>query len=202
MIEKLGRQLGGFPGAPNWAQCFMHILNLVVKSILNQFEVSGARPRLSVMDEQAEELRKLAGNLDKDDLKHAEEDYMDEPEEDDNKDGWIDEWDEMADEDVEEMKEVIQPIRFAPDYHICHCKNAGLQYANQPVNTQGCLGFPHPSIISAFPSTEYKGRSSHVQFHFCVASRTCPSPQQPPTLSPLSHLSSLTASTYISTPPL
>ena len=85
----------------------MHILNLVVKSILNQFEVSGARPRLSIMDEWVAELRKLASNLDKDNLKDAEEDYMDEPEEVDNKDRWIDEQDEMADEE-----EVIQPIRF------------------------------------------------------------------------------------------
>ena len=38
MIEHLATLNEAFPGAANQTQCFAHILNLVAKSILYQFE--------------------------------------------------------------------------------------------------------------------------------------------------------------------
>jgi hypothetical protein len=40
MIDELAGQLQDFPGEANHAQCFTHILNLVVKSIMHQFDVA------------------------------------------------------------------------------------------------------------------------------------------------------------------
>ena len=40
MINELAGQLLEFPGVANRAWCFMHILNLVVKSIMHQFDVA------------------------------------------------------------------------------------------------------------------------------------------------------------------
>jgi hypothetical protein len=39
MIEELAIQLNNFPGSASQVRCFVHILNLVVKSIMHQFDV-------------------------------------------------------------------------------------------------------------------------------------------------------------------
>ena len=38
MIEHLAVVIDTFPGAPNQTRCFAHILNLVAKTVLRQFE--------------------------------------------------------------------------------------------------------------------------------------------------------------------
>jgi hypothetical protein len=40
MVEHLATLVENFPGAPNQTRCFTHILNLVAKSILRQFDVA------------------------------------------------------------------------------------------------------------------------------------------------------------------
>ena len=39
MIKELAVQLNDFPGSASQVWCFTHILNLVVKSIMHQFNV-------------------------------------------------------------------------------------------------------------------------------------------------------------------
>ena len=39
MVEHLSSLIDNFPGAANQTRCFSHILNLVAKSVLRQFEV-------------------------------------------------------------------------------------------------------------------------------------------------------------------
>ena len=43
MIEELEGLLDDFPGAANQMRCFTHIINLVVKSILHQFDIPKAK---------------------------------------------------------------------------------------------------------------------------------------------------------------
>ena len=111
MIDKLESRLMDFPGVSNRARCFTHILNLVVKSIMYQFDV-----RTYDTDERYEP--KLAGDIDDIDAEELElegkqEDYCDdEPENPDNAEGWIDEQDGMEDKDIEELEDKIQPVRF------------------------------------------------------------------------------------------
>lgn len=40
VIKHLSTLVDNFPGAPNQMRCFTHILNLVAKSILRQFNVA------------------------------------------------------------------------------------------------------------------------------------------------------------------
>ena len=61
-----------FPGATNQTRCFLHILNLVVKSIIRQFDLPKPKKKSSDdddsdddrLDQASEELLKLAGNID------------------------------------------------------------------------------------------------------------------------------------------
>lgn len=112
MIDKLEKRLIDFPGASNRARCFTHILNLVVKSILHQFDVSSARPGPSgITDERNEEMMRLAGDIDGEEQELEGEDYEDDLEELDNTDGWVDEREEMAEEDADDLEDEVQPVR-------------------------------------------------------------------------------------------
>ena len=115
MIEKLASRLVEFPRAPNCACCFTHILNLVVKSIMSQFDVPRSDP--DVTDEGACEIQKLAGDIEREELEmQDDQDNPQEPEDGgpshDNDEGWIDEWEDMTGEDVGDLEESVWPIRF------------------------------------------------------------------------------------------
>lgn len=116
MIEDLAGRLEEFPGAPNRTRCFTHILNLVVKSIMHQFDVP--RKRWDISDERTQELFKLAGDIETEEVKTQaeQEDFQEEPYGEgphhDNDEGWIDERGDMTKEDVEELEDSVQPIRF------------------------------------------------------------------------------------------
>jgi hypothetical protein len=43
MIDKLSSMLEDFPGAANWTRCFSHILNLVAKCVMKQFDLPKAK---------------------------------------------------------------------------------------------------------------------------------------------------------------
>jgi hypothetical protein len=109
MIDKLESRLIDFPGASNHAQCFTHILNLVVKSIMHQFDVR------SYITNDRYELASDAGDIDPEqiELEVKQEDYCnDKPENPDNADRWIDERDGMDDKNKEVLEDKIQPIHF------------------------------------------------------------------------------------------
>ena len=63
MIEELADLLEAFPGAANRTRCFMHILNLVAKRIIKQFDIPKAQGD-EVLDDVAKELATLAIDLD------------------------------------------------------------------------------------------------------------------------------------------
>jgi len=63
MIEELADLLDDFPGEANRTRCFTHILNLVAKSIIKQFDVLKAHAN-EVLDDLAKELAVLAVDLD------------------------------------------------------------------------------------------------------------------------------------------
>jgi hypothetical protein len=115
MIEKLAVRLPDFPGAPYRARCFAHILNLVAKSIMHQFDVSGTKS--DDTKESTHDLYRLAG-----DIETEEQETRDEQEEpqnpdddgpsDDNNEGWVDEREDMTLEDVDDLEEAVLPVRF------------------------------------------------------------------------------------------
>src|SRR5258708_3012064 len=50
MIERLAELIDNFPGTANQTRCFTHILNLVAKSALHQFEAPKAKGIDSIND--------------------------------------------------------------------------------------------------------------------------------------------------------
>ena len=62
MIEELANLLNDFPGLANQTQCFTHVLNLVVKSIIQQFDSPKSKTNKN-LNEATNELFSLAGNI-------------------------------------------------------------------------------------------------------------------------------------------
>ena len=96
MINELAKLVDDFPGSANQTRRFFHILNLIVKSIIQQFDVPTSN-KLSdgndvdeSVDEGTEELLKLAGDIDfKEEITAGagdEDDVMN----DDNNERWVD----------------------------------------------------------------------------------------------------------------
>jgi hypothetical protein len=119
MIEGLANLLEDFPGPANQTRCFLHILNLVVKSIICQFDLPKSTKASDVEDEDdpmhdpaMTELLELAGDIDLEEEITAGADNKDDSVEDDDDEGWIDERDEMTKAELNELAISIQPVRW------------------------------------------------------------------------------------------
>lgn len=111
MINELTNLLDDFPGPANQTRCFTHILNLVVKSVLRQFDLPKSKGD-RILDDGAQELLSLAGNIEFEEDELAQRDGKEgEENEDDNVEGWIDERILMTDIELEELDESVEPVR-------------------------------------------------------------------------------------------
>jgi hypothetical protein len=105
MIAELAELLENFPGPANQTRCFMHVINLVVKSIIRQFDLPTSKGDRNV-NEATKELLLLAGDIDFKEEAMAgidEEDGVD----GDNTEGWIDERETMTEEELDELEESV-----------------------------------------------------------------------------------------------
>jgi hypothetical protein len=103
MIDELADLLDDFPGPANQTRCFTHVLNLVVKSIIRQFDSPKSKTDKN-LNEATNELFSLAGNLEFDEDDEGEDEA-------DNVEGWIDERTLMTQEEVEKLDESVEPLR-------------------------------------------------------------------------------------------
>ena len=62
MINHLATLVNMFPGAANQTQCFTHILNLIAKSVICQFEAAKVKGG-NVLDNAAKELAAIFDEL-------------------------------------------------------------------------------------------------------------------------------------------
>lgn len=120
MADTLGLNVAAFEGAIGHVRCFAHVVNLVAKSLLRQFDVPKARAE-QVVDEEDRALYEL-----------AEEDEEEAPAavdgEDpdvgaggvfnppsalnvDDEDGWVDEIAAMTDEERAQFQSRVRPVR-------------------------------------------------------------------------------------------
>lgn len=102
MIDHLATMLDNYPGSANRTRCFTHILNLVAKCIMKQFDTPKKKKKA---DSDAGEVDEDADDL------AAAFDELEEELEDENG-GW--EYDMCADmtsEDVENLEENVKPVR-------------------------------------------------------------------------------------------
>ena len=118
MIEHLSTLIEYFPGAANQTRCFAHILNLVVKSVLSQFDtpkkVAGGDSR--DLENASDALAALAQELEGTEAQADDdsEDVDDEDEmggEDDGDDNLHDERDGMSEAEVEELEASLVPVK-------------------------------------------------------------------------------------------
>lgn len=98
MIEELSNLLESFPGAANQTRCFTHVLNLVVKSVIRQFDLPKAQAD-DILDEATREFLEMGADLEMEGM------------EEDNVEGWVDERASMSEIEVDELEEAVQPVR-------------------------------------------------------------------------------------------
>jgi hypothetical protein len=116
MITELADLLDAFPGETNRTRCFTHIINLVAKSIIRQFDVPKAHAD-EVLDDAANELAALAVDLDLEERVSREEQLFegagdDEGDDDDADDSiWTDVRAELSDNEREAVDKSLQPVR-------------------------------------------------------------------------------------------
>lgn len=114
MIQELAVLADGFAGSAVHMRCFLHIINLVAKTLLRQFDVKkkdGATDMTSLDDETQCELKELEGLLieDDEDAPRAVNDEGD----DDSVEGWVDEMDEMSEVERRALEQSIRPVKCA-----------------------------------------------------------------------------------------
>jgi Ran GTPase-activating protein (RanGAP) involved in mRNA processing and transport len=119
MIDHLALLVDTFPGAANQTRCFTHILNLVAKSVLRQFEAPKSKGHGGdVLDDAAKALAAMTDELE--DGEHEDGasnvgtgDVCGESDEheDDDDDGLVNERDEMSEEEVTGLEKTVKPIR-------------------------------------------------------------------------------------------
>jgi len=110
MIDELGNLIISFPGDANHAWCFNHVVILIVKSSIHQFDVPKGKADV-VLDEAKRELRELMEGLDIEEEEMVGEWEVLEDDDDENTDGWIDEVASLSVADREELDANIRPIR-------------------------------------------------------------------------------------------
>jgi len=122
MIEHLATLIENFPGAANQTRCFTHILNLVAKSVLRQFEAPKSKGG-KVLDDAARELAAVLDDLegfddddvasngggDEDDGEGNED--VDDDVVDDDEEGLLDERDGMSEEELATLEKSVKPVQ-------------------------------------------------------------------------------------------
>jgi hypothetical protein len=108
MINALAELVVAFPGAANRTRCFTHILNLVVKVILRQFDVPKAKAD-EALDIASQALVDLADDIE------IEKAVMNDGDEDDDADdrdeGWFDPHSGMSQDQQEELNLAVHPVQ-------------------------------------------------------------------------------------------
>jgi len=107
MINALAELVDAFPGAANRTRCFTHILNLVVKVILRQFDVPKSKAG-EALDVASQVLVDLAGDIE---MEEAVMDERDDDNDDDGQEGWVDPRDGMSQDGQDELDSAVRPVK-------------------------------------------------------------------------------------------
>jgi hypothetical protein len=116
MINELEDLLEDFTGDPSRIRCFLHIVNLVAKSLLKQFNLP--KKKQSGDNEGGESealddlLRELAEGIEEEEEITLAESASDEDADEDDTEGWVNELERLDVGDRVEAADQIRPIRF------------------------------------------------------------------------------------------
>lgn len=120
MINHLADLLEAFPGEANRTRCFTHILNLVARCIMRQFDdpkkskKGGSAGEGENVDDLVDALADLGDDLE-------DNEGMDNEAEEEDTAGWIpDGREDMTEAEVQELEESVKPVRRVLT-KVCHC---------------------------------------------------------------------------------
>jgi hypothetical protein len=107
MTMHLETLVPSFSGAPTCTRCFLHIINLVAKSILKQFDSMNANVNddLPVEDRDSDDTSSLDG------LTSAGQYDGDEEDVDDDVEGWVDEVETMDADERADLMQSLHPVK-------------------------------------------------------------------------------------------
>jgi hypothetical protein len=111
MIVELMDLIRNFPGEANHTRCFAHIINLMAKSLLMQFDIPNKKAD-SALDEAEKILLELAEGIDLEEMQMQMEVQVD-GEDDNDIDGLVDEVAKLSDDKQERLSESIRPVKLA-----------------------------------------------------------------------------------------
>src|SRR6266481_3801997 len=110
MVEELAMRVTEFPGQANHTCCFAHIINLVAKSLLKQFDLPENKAESAVSSTQ-EELQEFMEELEMDSAGSTAGTEGPALEDADDLDGFIDEREGMLEGELEELENSVQPVK-------------------------------------------------------------------------------------------
>jgi hypothetical protein len=112
MVEELDNILTSFSPV-NRTRCFTHILNLVSKSLLRQFDVKKDDKSGRDIDDNERVLLDLAGDIEHEesDMAKANDTVDGEMDDDDNLEGWVDEVAAFTPEERQVLEESVRPVK-------------------------------------------------------------------------------------------
>ena len=141
MIDELENLAPGFGGSAGHTRCFLHIINLVAKSLLRLFDVKKKKDVDVALEAALTGLAEIGAGLESEENEMAGEldgDDEDGGDIDDNDAGWIDERAMLSAEEQAELEDSILPIKLAL-VKVCR-DNTGLPPCSLvPLAAQTCL---------------------------------------------------------------
>lgn len=146
MIKQLALLVDAFPGETNRTRCFAHILNLIAKSLLKQFDVPKKKADEALSDME-KELEALAEGLEFDSKEGVED-----MEGADDIDGLVNEVALMSDDECNTLQEATLPVRLV-------LVKVALTFV--------ALSHSHPAHFSSYPSSARLHSRSYTRRHSC-----------------------------------
>ena len=121
MIDELQELIPEFSGSASHTRCFLHIVNLIAKLLIRQFDAKkagakGDHEMAELQRELEEEEAFQGGDIeidDEDEDDDEDDDELAEKKKVDNDEGWVDEAEEMTEKEKDELEKSIQPVKLA-----------------------------------------------------------------------------------------
>lgn len=110
MVEELATLIEDFDGDASRTRCFLHIVNLVAKSLLKQFDVPKKKAD-AALDEAEKELMSLAEDLEWEERVTVAENGLGDDASKDDVDGLVDEVQGLSEQEKKDLIESITPVR-------------------------------------------------------------------------------------------
>ena len=113
MIDEMKTLLTEFTGPAGRMRCFAHIINLIAKTVIRQFDMPTAKDKAAA-SEVLNELRTLAGDIELEEMisqASKSKDGDKDDDDDDNDEGWINEREDMDQWELDELEADVQPVR-------------------------------------------------------------------------------------------